>query len=94
LDHGGNRAALRRAVLSGGAARVEPLSAVTTGIQWALVGVALHPEVSTLMWGHRSIEHSWYKSADGNVYILCPWRLVDYWNMTRGVAVEDHVLRR
>jgi 4-hydroxyacetophenone monooxygenase len=54
----------------------------------------LQQEVSTLMWGHRSIEHSWYKSADGNVYILCPWRLVDYWNMTRGVNVEDHVLRR
>ena len=54
----------------------------------------LQREVSTLMWGHPSIEHSWYKSADGNVYILCPWRLVDYWNMTRGVNVEDHVLRR
>jgi 4-hydroxyacetophenone monooxygenase len=67
---------------------------VTTGMQSALVGVAPKREVSTLMWGHRSIEHSWYKSADGNVYILCPWRLVDYWNMTRGVAVEDHVLRR
>jgi 4-hydroxyacetophenone monooxygenase len=54
----------------------------------------LQREVSTLRWGHRSIKHSWYKSADGNVYILCPWRLVDYWNMTRGVKVEDHVLRR
>ena len=51
-------------------------------------------EVATLMWGHPSIEHSWYKADDGNVYVLCPWRLVDYWKMTRGVNVEDHVLRR
>jgi 4-hydroxyacetophenone monooxygenase len=53
----------------------------------------LQREVSTLMWGHPSIEHSWYKSADGNVYILCPWRLVDYWNMTREVNGDDHVFR-
>jgi 4-hydroxyacetophenone monooxygenase len=51
----------------------------------------LQREVATLMWGHPSIEHSWYKSADGHVYILCAWRLVDYWNMTREVDVDDHV---
>jgi 4-hydroxyacetophenone monooxygenase len=48
-------------------------------------------EVATLMWGHPSIEHSWYKSADGQVYVLCPWRLVDYWQRTAGVIAEDHL---
>ena len=49
-------------------------------------------EVATLMWGHPSIEHSWYKAADGNVYVICPWRLVDYWQMTRRVDPDDHVV--
>jgi 4-hydroxyacetophenone monooxygenase len=53
----------------------------------------LQAEVETLMWGHPSIEHSWYKSADGKVYLLCPWRLVDYWKMTAAVELSDHVLR-
>lgn len=52
----------------------------------------LQAEVSTLMWGHPSIEHSWYKSADGNVYLLSPWRLVDYWRRTATAAAEDHTL--
>lgn len=30
----------------------------------------LQAEVETLMWGHPSIEHSWYKSADGKAYVL------------------------
>lgn len=52
----------------------------------------LQAECETLMWGHPSIEHSWYKSADGRVYLLCPWRLVDYWKMTSGVKADDHHL--
>lgn len=50
----------------------------------------LQNEVETLMWGHPSIEHSWYKAADGKVYVLCPWRLVDYWKMTSAVERADH----
>jgi 4-hydroxyacetophenone monooxygenase len=50
----------------------------------------LEAEVSTLMWGHPSIEHSWYKAPDGKVYILSPWRLIDYWRMTAHVTTEDH----
>ena len=52
----------------------------------------LQAEVSALMWGHPSIEHSWYKAADGNVYVLSPWRSVDYWAMTGTVDPDDHVL--
>lgn len=52
----------------------------------------LQAEVATLMWGHPSIEHSWYKSPDGGVYVLSPFGSVDYWRRTRSVAPEDHVL--
>jgi 4-hydroxyacetophenone monooxygenase len=51
---------------------------------------ALQREVATSMWGHPSIEHSWYKAPDGNVYILSPWRLVDYWRITAGIRADDH----
>jgi 4-hydroxyacetophenone monooxygenase len=53
----------------------------------------LQSEISTLMWGHPSIEHSWYKAADGGVYVLCPFGSVDYWKRTRNVAASDHSLR-
>jgi len=52
----------------------------------------LQAEVSTLMWGHPSIEHSWYKSADGGVYVLCPFGSVDYWKRTRGIDLDEHIL--
>jgi 4-hydroxyacetophenone monooxygenase len=53
----------------------------------------LQSEVESLMWGHPSIEHSWYKAADGKVYVLCPWRLVDYWKMTAAVDPNDHLIQ-
>ena len=56
-------------------------------------GEELQAEVATLMWGHPSVEHSWYKSPDGNVYLLCPWRLVDYWKRTAVADPNDHILR-
>jgi 4-hydroxyacetophenone monooxygenase len=52
----------------------------------------LQAEIATFMWGHPSIEHSWYRAADGNVYIICPWRLVDYWKMTGSADPSDHLV--
>ena len=40
----------------------------------------------------RRIRHSWYRSADGRIYILSPWRLVDYWGWTRQPDLADFVL--
>lgn len=40
-------------------------------------------EMATMVWAHPSVEHSFYKNADGEVYTLSPWRLVDYWAWTR-----------
>jgi len=52
----------------------------------------IQAEVGTLMWGHPSIEHSWYKSADGGVYVLSPWTSVDYWKRTGTVEPDEHKL--
>lgn len=76
-----------RTLIEGGHRAIEPTSSAYERYQREL-----QSEVATLMWGHPSIEHSWYKSADGNVYVLCPWRLVDYWKMTAGAEPADHVL--
>ena len=43
----------------------------------------LRKEIEGLVWSHPAIEHSWYKNSDGRIFILSPWRLVDYWDWTR-----------
>jgi 4-hydroxyacetophenone monooxygenase len=43
----------------------------------------LQAELDTMVWSHPSIRHSWYRSPNGRIYILSPWRLVDYWSWTR-----------
>lgn len=51
-------------------------------------------EQEQMVWSHPSVTHSWYKAPDGHVYVLSPWRLVDYWKMTSSPLPECHVLRR
>jgi 4-hydroxyacetophenone monooxygenase len=74
-----------RLLIDGNRRTIEP-----TRDAYARYNAELQAEVATLMWGHGSIEHSWYKAADGKVYVLCPWRLVDYWKMTAEVEIGDH----
>ncbi len=50
-------------------------------------------ELDTMVWTHPSIEHSWYKSDDGRIYGLSPWRLVDYWDWTREPDPADLEIR-
>ena len=40
-------------------------------------------EMRKLVWSQPSVKHSFYKNAFGEVHILSPWRLVDYWWWTR-----------
>lgn len=54
--------------------------------------VRLQAELDTMVWTHPSIAHSWYRGPNGRVYILSPWRLVDYWRWTRQPDVDDFVL--
>jgi len=49
-------------------------------------------ELSQTVWAHPSIGHSWYKAADGCVYVLSPWRLVDYWKMTATPDPTAHIV--
>ena len=49
-------------------------------------------ELKTLVWSQPSIEHSFYKDANGVVHTLSPWRLVDYWSWTRRPDPADFVV--
>ena len=46
-----------------------------------------------LVWSQPSVKHSFYKNAYGEVHILSPWRLVDYWRWTREPNPDDFVIR-
>jgi 4-hydroxyacetophenone monooxygenase len=46
---------------------------------------ALHRE---LVWAHPGMRN-WYRNAAGRVFVPMPWRLVDYWTMTREPALAD-----
>ena len=47
---------------------------------------ALH---ATLVWSHPKVG-SWYKNQRGRVFATTPWRLIDYWNMTRTLNPADY----
>ncbi len=52
----------------------------------------LQAELDRMVWSHPSIRHSWYRNDEGRIYILSPWRLVDYWRWTRSPDRSDFEL--
>jgi 4-hydroxyacetophenone monooxygenase len=50
----------------------------------------LQAELAETVWAHPSVRHSWYKGPDGRVHVLSPWRLVDYWRMTKFPDFNDY----
>jgi 4-hydroxyacetophenone monooxygenase len=54
---------------------------------------ALQAELDTMVWSHPSIRHSWYRNDSGKIFILSPWRLVDYWSWTRRPDPSHYDLR-
>lgn len=50
-------------------------------------------EMRKLVWSQPSVKHSFYKNKFGEVYVLSPWRLVDYWTWTREPNPDDFVIR-
>jgi 4-hydroxyacetophenone monooxygenase len=44
---------------------------------------------SRMVWSHRGVG-SWYKNRRGRVFATSPWRLLDYWNMTRSLELADY----
>jgi len=51
----------------------------------------LAAELETLVWSHPAAD-SWYRNSRGRVVTTSPWRLVDYWNWTRGPNLADYRL--
>jgi 4-hydroxyacetophenone monooxygenase len=52
----------------------------------------MQAELDQMVWSHPSIKSSWYRNDAGRIYILSPWRLVDYWSWTRQPDLDDFVL--
>ncbi len=42
-----------------------------------------------MIWMHPGMT-TYYRNSKGRVYSVMPWRLVDYWNMTREVKLADY----
>lgn len=53
----------------------------------------LQEEMGRMIWSHPTIRHSWYRNDDGRIFILSPWRMVDYWAWTRTPDPADFTLR-
>jgi len=43
-----------------------------------------------MVWTHPAMEN-WYRNADGRVVAVLPWRIVDYWRMTRAADLADYL---
>lgn len=53
----------------------------------------LRDTLAGMVWSHPSVKNSWYRNEEGVVTILSPWRLVDYWKMTRRPDPTDYEFR-
>jgi 4-hydroxyacetophenone monooxygenase len=47
-----------------------------------------------MVWSHPSIRHSWFRNAAGKIFVLTPWRMVDYWSWTREPDPAHYTLTR
>ncbi|MGU3436458.1 flavin-containing monooxygenase [Actinomycetes bacterium M1A6_2h] len=52
---------------------------------------ALQEEVAGLVFAHKGMSN-WYKNSSGKAVAVSPWRLVDYWNMTRSMDSDAYEL--
>jgi len=50
-------------------------------------------ELAGLVWSQPSVKHSFFKNAEGEIHVLSPWRLVDYWRWTKELNPGDYVIR-
>jgi 4-hydroxyacetophenone monooxygenase len=50
-------------------------------------------EIKKLVWSQPSVKHSFFKNAHGEIHVLSPWRLVDYWSWTKQPDLADFVVR-
>ena len=45
-----------------------------------------------MIWTHGGM-NTWYRNQRGRVTTNSPWRIIDYWNMTRRFNPDDYVMR-
>ncbi len=48
-------------------------------------------EIRKLVWSQPSVKHSFFKNAYGEIHVLSPWRIVDYWTWTKTPEPTDFV---
>lgn len=53
----------------------------------------LQARLAQMVWSSPTIKTSWYRNGEGEIYILSPWRLVDYWSWTKAPDLADFTLR-
>ncbi|MBN9429044.1 MAG: NAD(P)/FAD-dependent oxidoreductase [Burkholderiales bacterium] len=46
-----------------------------------------------LSWSHQSVD-TWYKNAAGRIVTNQPWKLIEYWQLTRKARLDDYYLRQ
>jgi 4-hydroxyacetophenone monooxygenase len=46
---------------------------------------------ANMVWTHKGLTN-WYRNAQGRVFAVSPWRLVEYWAMTSRFDRQDYVL--
>lgn len=44
-----------------------------------------------MVWTHRGM-NTWYRNSRGRIVTTMPWRVVDYWAMTRSVNLADFIV--
>ena len=49
-------------------------------------------ELAGLVWSQPSITYSFFKNDQGEIHILSPWRLVDYWSWTKEPDLDQFVI--
>jgi 4-hydroxyacetophenone monooxygenase len=54
----------------------------------------IQAELDKMVWSHPSITSSWYRNDKGRIYILSPWRLVDYWQWTKQPNLDEFTLTK
>jgi 4-hydroxyacetophenone monooxygenase len=52
---------------------------------------AVDAEHEAMVWTHPGVA-PWYRNSKGRVVSNSPWRLVDYWHMTRRADLEEYVV--
>jgi 4-hydroxyacetophenone monooxygenase len=53
----------------------------------------LRREVARMTCSHPTVKQSWYMNPKGEVTVISPWPLLDYWQMTAQAKPADYVLR-